>query len=207
MNNKSLSESRLKGPVHLPPRLGKYQEELQTVIHPLVQSMLPSSLPIDFDTQVSLMALSKHILNLEQEVLNLKQTSSREPIDSEFLRHSTFSEIPQGPKYDDPGSSLSPSDEVDFSAHMKRLTISTSHTRHFGSSSTLSLLGTAVQIGKATQNHKKILDDNFSFRRPQFWNVHSVSCTVWLWIQCSCYSSGSTFLRRSRRMNFPTANY
>lgn len=36
----------------------------------------------------------------------------------------------------------------------------------------MSLVGTAIQIGKETRNNAGPVDDGFCYRRPQFWSIH-----------------------------------
>ncbi|KAF5380606.1 hypothetical protein D9615_004588 [Tricholomella constricta] len=169
--SKPFLESHL-GPTHFLPELGKQVNPL-CEIHPLVQSMLSSAPSLDFDTQCSFLALSQHILNLEREISNLKQTqpNGNTPTNTS-RRRSASPEAVKDIKPDDSGRSSAFSDEVDLSTQLKRLTIHSCHSRHFGASSTFSLLGTALKIGKETQDKGRIPDDNNRFGRPQFWNVH-----------------------------------
>ncbi|KAH0588919.1 Transcriptional activator protein acu-15 [Termitomyces sp. J132] len=142
-----------------------------TTLHPLVQPMLSSPASLDFDTQRAFIALSQHILELEQEISNLKQASGSTLSSSrESPSSPTVSIKVEGP----PVISESPSnsgDTVHLSNQLKRLIISSSHERHFGSGSTMSLLGVALQVGKEKIKVPKA-DDNLGFRRPQFWTIH-----------------------------------
>ncbi|KAG5341430.1 hypothetical protein C0989_010540 [Termitomyces sp. Mn162] len=133
--------------------------------------MLSSPASLDFDTQRAFIALSQHILELEQEISNLKQASGSTLSSSrESPSSPTVSIKVEGP----PVISESPSnsgDTVHLSNQLKRLIISSSHERHFGSGSTMSLLGVALQVGKEKIKVPKA-DDNLGFRRPQFWTIH-----------------------------------
>ncbi|GLB37611.1 putative fungal specific transcription factor [Lyophyllum shimeji] len=163
------SVSNLQSLAYPAQQLGGSREDPQAVLHPLVQS-IPTSSPLDSDTQLSFMALSRHIINLEQEILKLKKTTRSTPADSSPSQHSS-AEVPEDTQSPQAGKSII-SDEVDLTAQLKRLTISNSHGRHFGPSSTMSLLGTAIQIGKETQTKPAIVDEYLCYRRPEFWSIH-----------------------------------
>ncbi|KAF8070632.1 fungal-specific transcription factor domain-containing protein [Lyophyllum atratum] len=153
MSNKPFSEPLLKGPLRLAPQLGKLQEDLQSIIHPLVQPLLPPSSSIDFHTQLPFLS------------------SSSTPVKSSLSGRSSSPEMSEDAQPDHSGATSTSSDEIDLYAQLKRLTITSSHTRHFGPSSTMSLLGTAIQIGGGAGN-TAMPEDHFGYRRPQFWNVH-----------------------------------
>lgn len=144
-------------------------------IHPLIQPVLSSS-SLDSATRRSLMALSSHIFGLEKELSILKQSSgTRDSSISHSSPSSTFQEV----EPDSSGSSSTFEDDSDLAAHLKGLTISVSEGRHFGPSSTMSLVGTAIEIVKDSSREEETLDSSFAgFRRPEFWTVHPVSDDV-----------------------------
>ncbi|KAG6885969.1 hypothetical protein C0993_006896 [Termitomyces sp. T159_Od127] len=125
----------------------------------------------DLNTHRAFAALSRHIRELEQEISILKQDSGKTPSSSRESSSSpariTVEDLP-------PFISESPStsgDTIHLSNQLKRLTISSSEDRHFGSGSSMSLLGVALQVGKE-KNQVPKADDNLGFRRPQFWTIH-----------------------------------
>ncbi|KAG6903091.1 hypothetical protein C0995_006278 [Termitomyces sp. Mi166 len=140
-----------------------------TTLHPLVQPIISSS-SFDFNTQHAFSALSQHILKLEQEISNLKQASGNTPSSRESSSSPASIKVEEPPPVISESSSNS-GDTIHLSNQLKRLTISSSHERHFGSGSTMSLLGVALQVGKEKINVPKA-DDNLGFRRPQFWTIH-----------------------------------
>ncbi|KAG6898174.1 hypothetical protein C0992_004161 [Termitomyces sp. T32_za158] len=125
----------------------------------------------DFDTHSAFAALSQHILKLEHEISRLKQTSGSIPSSSQESSLSPTSTKEADPP---PVISESPSnsgDPIHLFNQLKCLTITSSQDRHFGSGSTMSLLGVALQVGKEKNQVPKV-DDNLCFRRPQFWTIH-----------------------------------
>ncbi|KAG6920294.1 hypothetical protein DXG01_005063 [Tephrocybe rancida] len=147
--------------------------ESPRTIHPLVQPMLSSPSAIDFDTQRSFSVLSQHILKLEQEITNLKQAQNASTASSS--REASSSPPASTGVEEHPvtvlNNAASADADVQLSSQLKRMTLSSNHSRHFGPSSTMSLIGVALQVGEE-KNRSKIPDDNHTFRRPQFWSVH-----------------------------------
>ena len=136
--------------------------------------MISSPSSLDLDIQRAFSALSQHILALEQEISDLKQASGSTVSSS---RESPVSPAANIKVEEPPVISESPSntgDPVHLSNQLKRLTISSSQERHFGSGSTMSLLGVALQVGKEKIRVPKA-DDGLGFHRPQFWTIHPVS--------------------------------
>ncbi|KAG6837491.1 hypothetical protein H0H93_008416 [Arthromyces matolae] len=138
-------------------------------LHPLVQTMISSPSSLDLDTQRAFASLSQHISKLEQEISGLKQVNETTPSSSRASSNSPSATV----KVEEElpiitEGSLKP---VDLSGQLKRLAISNSYERHFGSGSTMSLVGVALQVGK---DKTKVLkaEDNLSFRRPQYWAIH-----------------------------------
>ncbi|KAG5648606.1 hypothetical protein DXG03_003217 [Asterophora parasitica] len=143
-------------------------------IHPRIQSILSTS-PLTVDLQNSLLALSRYIVRLEQDIvkaqLNLSQaqlqgTTSASPSNAS---QTSFSETHEDSQSED-DSVLSQIEEADLSSQVKRLTIcSTNTTRHFGASSSFSLLGAALKVGK--DQVRNVYAEHKYSRRPQFWSI------------------------------------
>ncbi|KAG6833515.1 hypothetical protein H0H87_005166 [Tephrocybe sp. NHM501043] len=133
--------------------------------------MISSPPSLDFDTQRSFAALSQHILKLEQEIENLKHSPNASSSSRETSSSPAASTSVEEPPSTDLGNSSLIDSDVQLSSQLKKMTISSNHARHFGFSSTMSLLGVALQVGKE-KNKVPNLDDTRHFRQPQFWTVH-----------------------------------
>ncbi|RDB24752.1 Cutinase transcription factor 1 alpha [Hypsizygus marmoreus] len=148
--------------------LGQGIDESQTPIHPLIQNIMSSSKPLELTIQHSLLALSQHIHKLEQELAILKQSINSTFADPSFSRTNTSSVGLCDPSLDVSVAS----DDVELAEHLKRMTITSFHKRHFGASSTMSLLGTAIEIGKKSKSTQAVIDSLVENHRAEFWSVH-----------------------------------
>ncbi|KAG6853263.1 hypothetical protein C0991_005588 [Blastosporella zonata] len=132
----------------------------------------PSSL--DIDAKRNFTTLSQHILKLEKEIADLKMAHTLSSSSEETSSSPAAStRVVQPPVTVLDKTALVDAD-VHLSNQLKRMTLSSNHERHFGFSSSMSLLGVALQVGKA-KNKVPIAGDNRRFRRPEFWSIHPVS--------------------------------
>lgn len=148
---------------------------LQGLVHPLVQAILSLS-PMPDTAQRPLMILSQHVLHLEEELSNLKRSINSSLTTSDLSRSSSYTTTPLRDQFDGSDRSTFKNDEeIELAEHLQQMTITTSHKRHFGSSSTMALLGTAIQIGKECKSERMPDEMPLRFRRAEFWSVNPVS--------------------------------
>lgn len=142
----------------------------------LIQSILSSSSYDGFNdiptVRRALARLAQHALSLEQELATLKESSNGkddDPDNEAVSKTSVISTVSTSISTND-------GDDLTLSENLKRLTIGAWHDRFFGTSSTLMLIKTAMEMQRASNGGKASGSPDFSENlRPAFWNAHPVS--------------------------------
>jgi hypothetical protein len=151
-------------------------DDSQSATHSFIRSILSLSAydgPNDIPTiRQSLARLAQHALSLEQELSTLKETPNGkdgDPNNQAAPKTSAIPTVSTSPSTND-------SDDIALSEHLKRLTIESGHNRFFGSSSTIMLIRTALEMQRASSGGRTTDFPHFSINlRPTFWTRHPVS--------------------------------
>jgi len=173
VNAKKRGSSHSKPPTTLRTLSGQgnldIPDDSQSVTHSLVQSILSSSNSDgsnDIPTiRQALARLAQHALSLEQELSNLKESPIRDggPDKNAVPETSTIPTVSASPSTND-------GVDIALSESLKRLTIKSWHNRFFGSSSTVMLVRTAMEMQNASNGGHAADFPRVSFNiRPTFW--------------------------------------